>query len=148
MNSVNQATIALMLLHLGTPQAGSLGDAPAKDEKKRLVAEQMQFTDSEARQFWPIYEKLQREWAVQQARRTAMMGEFGRHYEDMPEAEAKRLTLERLAVEENRIRLFRSYLPKFEKIMTWRKIARYYQIESKLHAAVNAEIAEELPLVK
>ncbi len=46
------------------------------------------------------------------------------------------------------MRLRRAYLHRFEKVVPVKKLARYIQIESKIRAAVEAGIAEELPLIK
>lgn len=147
MNAAMSLSCLILALQLGVTHAETAGTS-LEQRKRRLVAEEIRFSDAEAGRFWPLYEDLQREWCSLEAKRAALMGEFGSHYDDMPETEAKKLTLERLAIEEERLRLFRSYLPKFEKVLCWRRIARYYQIEGHLNAAVNAEIARELPLIK
>ena len=41
----------------------------------------------------------------------------------------------------------KSYVPKFEKVLPAAKVARYYQIENKIRAAIKYELAEGIPLV-
>lgn len=117
-------------------------------DRKHLVAQSLPLTAAEAEKFWPLYERFQREITVLTEKRRALIAEFGENYDDMSDAAARKLTLDRLELGEVRCRLLRAYLPRFEKVLPPRKLARYYQIEGKIAASVEAGIAEELPLVK
>jgi hypothetical protein len=50
-------------------------------------------------------------------------------------------------IEKERTALRQNYMPKFRKVLPERKVLRYYQLENKLQAVVNYEIAAEIPLV-
>jgi len=54
---------------------------------------------------------------------------------------------EALAVEEEELKMKRSYVPKLEKVLPGAKVARYMQIESKIRAIVKMELAASIPLV-
>jgi hypothetical protein len=41
-----------------------------------------------------------------------------------------------------------AYLPKFRKVLPEVKVARYYQIENKIQAALVYELAAQIPLMK
>jgi hypothetical protein len=117
-------------------------------DRKRLIAENLQLTASEAGRFWPLYEQFEKDLFVFTEKRRAIIAKFGENYESMTDAMAKELMIDRLELAEERDRLRRSYLPKFEKVLPVKKLARYYQIEGKISSAVEAGIAEELPLIK
>ena len=53
-----------------------------------------------------------------------------------------------LAIQEAEVKLKRSYVPKLEKALPEMKVARYIQIENKIRAIVNYELAAEIPLVE
>jgi hypothetical protein len=132
-----------------------LGAAPAEvnadiysEERRRLIAEDLPLTEIEAARFWPVYERYQADLARLLQRRRRYIEEYGSYYEDMTDEMAKKLIIESLDLEEDLLRLWRHYLPVFEKVLPAKKLARYYQIEGKIRAAVNAEIAERLPLMK
>jgi len=57
------------------------------------------------------------------------------------------LTNEYISIESDRVALMKAYLPKFNAVLPPTKVARYYQIESKLRAAVNYELADAIPLM-
>lgn len=112
------------------------------------MAQSLPLTAAEAGKFWPLYERFQRDIVALTEKRRVFIAEFGENYDDMSEAAARKLTLDRLELGEARYRLLRAYLPRFEKVLPPTKLARYYQIEGKIAASVEAGIAEELPLVK
>jgi hypothetical protein len=117
-------------------------------DRRRLITENLSLTASEARAFWPLYEEYERDLEQVTARRRAVIAEFGENFDTMSDAMAKKILVDRLKLEEERGRLRRLYLPRFERILPVRKLARYYQLESKIRAAVEAGIAEELPLIE
>jgi Spy/CpxP family protein refolding chaperone len=156
MHGPRSLTIALLALAVSNPIAAA---EEAKEpltaateqyslERKRLIADNLHLTASEAEHFWPLYEQYEKELFVLTEKRRATIAKFGENYESMTDAMAKEILLDRVNLEEERIRLRRVYLPKFEKVLPVKKLARYYQIESKIRAAVECGIAQELPLIK
>lgn len=130
--------------------AASLDEAAAEfhRNRKRLVEQSLPLTAAEAEKFWPLYERLQQDLAGLMEKRRAVIAEFGENYDDMSDAAAKKLMIDRLELQEARYRLLKAYLPRFEKVLPVKKLARYFQIEGKISASVEAGIAEELPLIK
>ncbi|RYU63219.1 hypothetical protein EWI61_01815 [Methylolobus aquaticus] len=129
------------------PVMGPEGLADQAD-KRQLVGDFLQLSTAEASGFWPLYERLQSEWRALQSDREEHLRNYGRDYAAMTDALALEYTKELLQHEERRIRLMRQYLPSFQKVLPARKVARYYQIEEKIHAAVSAETAVEIPLIQ
>lgn len=117
-------------------------------DRKRLIAENLNLTEAEARRFWPVYEAFERDLLELTEKRRRVIAKFGENYEAMTDAMAREILNDRLELEEERTRLRRLYVTRFEKVLPIRKLARYYQIESKIRAAVEAGIAQELPLLK
>ncbi|PYM98114.1 MAG: hypothetical protein DME08_08535, partial [Candidatus Rokuibacteriota bacterium] len=61
---------------------------------------------------------------------------------------ATKLLADYLALERAHVALLSSYVPRFEKVLPAKKVARLYQIENKMRALVNYELAKQIPLVK
>jgi hypothetical protein len=61
---------------------------------------------------------------------------------------AKKLLDEYVTIETLGPKLLQAYLPKFRKALPEMKVARYYQIENKIQAAVMYELAAQIPLVE
>ena len=41
----------------------------------------------------------------------------------------------------------KGYVKKFKKVLPAKKVARYYQVENKLDAIIDVDLAREIPLV-
>ena len=117
-------------------------------DKKLLIAENMQLSEAEAKAFWPVYEAYQNELFLLQSRSIKLINDFSGAYEKMTDKEAKKLLDEYLTIEGLRMKLRQAYLPKFRKALPEKKVARYYQLENKIHAVVAYELAKGIPLVK
>ena len=119
-------------------------------DKKLLVAGNMELTESEAAAFWPVYEAYQKEIADLNQRTLKAIETYADVYNQgtVPDDVAKKLLDEALDIDADEVDLRKSYVPKFSKVLPAAKVARYYQIESKIRAAIKYEIASGIPLVK
>jgi hypothetical protein len=61
---------------------------------------------------------------------------------------AAKLLKEFMSIQGDRLKLQESYLPKFQKVLPAVKVARFYQIENKIRAVVDYDVASEIPLIK
>jgi hypothetical protein len=119
-------------------------------DKKLLVAANMELSESEAAAFWPVYEAYQKEIGELNQRTLKAIETYADVYNQgtVPDDVAKKLLDEALAIDAAEVDLRKSYVPKFSKVLPAAKVARYYQIESKIRAAIKYEIASGIPLVK
>jgi hypothetical protein len=120
-----------------------------KADKKLVVAVNMELTESEAKDFWPLYESYQKELAGINDRLAKLIMSYAQEYNNktLADEKAKELTDEMLVIEEAEVNLRKSYAPKIGKVLPAKKVARYLQIESKIRAIVKYELAAEVPLV-
>ncbi len=117
-------------------------------DKKLLVAENMQLTDSEAKAFWPVYERYQDELFLLRMRSLKLIKDYADSYKNMTDDDARKLLDEYMTIETLGLKLRKDYLPKFRKVLSPVKTARYYQIENKIQAALYYELAQSIPLMK
>ena len=117
-------------------------------DKKLLIAENMKLTETEAKAFWPVYESYQKDIGKIVERSKKLIEDYAKNYEAMTDATAKKLTDDMISIENDRLKLKKDYLPKFRKVLSDKKVARYYQLENKIHAVVSYELAKAIPLVK
>ncbi len=117
-------------------------------DKKLLVAANMELTETEAKAFWPVYDKFQDELFLLRARTARLIQDYSDSYKDMKNEKAKALLDEVMAIDSLGVKVRQSYLPKFRMALPEKKVARYYQIENKIQATLNYELAREIPLVQ
>ncbi len=117
-------------------------------DKKLFIADNMQFTEAEAKVFWPVYESYQREQLKLVDRTQKLINEYAKNYLTMTDATAKKLTDEMIALENDRLKLKKDFLPKFRKVLSDKRVARYYQLENKAFAVISYDLAKGIPLLK
>lgn len=117
-------------------------------DKKLLVAENMELTEAEAKAFWPVYESYQKDIGKMVDRTQKLIEDYAANYKTMTDPTAKKLLDDMIAIENDRLKLKKDYLPKFRKVLSDKKVARYYQLENKIFAVVSYEMAKVIPLVK
>ena len=151
-------TIALTITFIGITGFALAQDKPAdnmeivkekiRSDKKLFVATNMQLTESEANAFWPVYESYQAEIGKLRDREIKLIEKFAASYETMSDDVAKKLLDDSLSIDSGHQKLRQSYLSKFSGVLSDKKVARYYQLESKIDAVMEYELARRIPLVK
>jgi hypothetical protein len=117
-------------------------------DKKLVIAETMGMTESEAKVFWPVYEAYQKDLVKLNDRILKLINDYADNYFTMSDQAAKKLMDEYMAIETERLKIRQSYLPKFRQVLPEMKVLRYYQLENKIQALVDYEVAAIIPLVK
>ncbi|HET9383757.1 MAG TPA: hypothetical protein VFO67_01325 [Gemmatimonadales bacterium] len=116
-------------------------------DKKLLVSESMALTADEATKFWPVYDAFQAELVTLNQRAVTLIESYAANATSMTDAAATRMTDDFVRLEQDRAALLQTYRPKFSKVLPPIKVARYYQIENKIRAIVNFELAKGIPLM-
>ncbi len=140
-------------------QAASAGSNTASDtdikllredirsERKRLVAANMPLTDTEATKFWPIYDQYAAEVSKLGDTRVALIKEYAQSYDTMTDAQANDLMNRSAAIDQQFSALLLKYVPIFEKVISAKKTAKWYQIDRRLDLLINLELAANIPMV-
>mgnify|MGYP003489963784 CR=1 FL=1 len=117
-------------------------------DKKLIVADNMQLTETESKAFWPVYKQYQNELFLIRVRSAKLIGDYKNAYENMTNDVARKLLDEYMNIEVLTLKLRKAYLSKFREVLPETKVVRYYQIENKIQAALMYEIATSIPLIK
>jgi hypothetical protein len=117
-------------------------------DKKLLVAQSMQLTEEEGKVFWPIYDAYQAEKSKLADRRIKVIEDYATNFQTLSDDVAKDLVDRSIGIQKDAVKLMESYLPKFSKAVGDKKAARFYQIENKIDAIVNFELAANIPLAQ
>jgi hypothetical protein len=119
-------------------------------DKKLVVATNMELTESEAKNFWPIYNEYQKDLQNINGRIVAVLESYAADLKSksLTDDKAKQLIDEALAIDQAEANLKSTYAPKLSKALPVRKVARYLQIENKIRAVVKYDLAQGVPLVR
>src|SRR5918994_827825 len=119
-------------------------------DKKFVVATNMELTESEAKNFWPIYDQYQKDLQNINGRILTVLESYAADFKSksLTDDKAKKLIDEALAIDQAEANLKSTYAPKLGKALPVRKVARYLQIENKIRAVVKYDLAQGVPLVR
>ena len=120
----------------------------AKANKKLIVSTNLQLTEGEAKGFWSIYEEYQKALRELNERTGKVIKDYANNYNYLSDEKAKSILEDYITIEEDRIKLQKSYISRFNKVLPAKKVTRYYQIENKLSAIMKYDLARGIPLVK
>jgi hypothetical protein len=118
-----------------------------RSERKRLVAANMPLTDTEATKFWPIYDQYAAEVTKLGDTRVALIKEYAQSYDTMTDAQANDLMSRSAAIDQQFSALLLKYVPIFERVISSKKTAKWYQIDRRLDLLINLELAASIPMV-
>jgi hypothetical protein len=120
-----------------------------KADKKLLVAGNMDLTDAEAKQFWPVYDSYQKDLESVNKQLFKTIKDYADAFNagTIPNDTAKKLLGEALSLEEQEVKLKRTYAEKLGKVLPATKVARYIQLETKIRSLIKFEMAQQIPLV-
>jgi hypothetical protein len=172
MTTIRAATIGTGLLVLaaiggvGYAQAPATKDNPPADangdmtgeieltraaiqvRRQALVTAAMDLEGKEADSFWPLYRDYRQAMAKVNDRYVKLLTSYLESYDTLTDEFAKGMMKEYLSIERDRTGVKATYVPKFSKVMPTKKVARFFQVDNKLDAIINSELAQIIPLVR
>jgi hypothetical protein len=121
-----------------------------KADKKLIVATNMELTESEAKNFWPVYDDYQKELQKINQRMVKLLNDYAADYKtnSVSDEKAKKLTDEYVSLQQAEANLTTSFVPKLNKALPPKKVARYLQIENKIRAVIKYDLASTVPLIE
>ena len=158
MSHLMHRAIAVVLLLAAVPafaqDAANIGakiretQALVAKEFRQIIREEMMLTDAESKEFWPLYERYSAEKRVINEPYFAGLIEYvDRYYNgDLEDEHAERLMNTYFEVNQGVLRKRQEYVKKFGKVMSSIKVMRFFQLENKVQAEVNAALAVTIPL--
>ena len=159
------ALLGICLLAAGTVRAAGHGKAEpgkvvAKEadlatlidtfraNRKAFIAVNLALTPEQAANFWPVYDRYQKEISAVGDRITALIEDYKTNYPTLSNDKALQLMRDYLAAEADRLKVRRDYIDEFAKVVPGVTVARFYQIENKIDAVVRYDLASTIPVVQ
>jgi len=116
--------------------------------KKQIIAANLSLTDTEAEQFWPIYDRYTAEMARIMDKKFDLLKEYATNYETITDEQADSYIQGRAAVEKSILELRLKYLPVFRKALSGKKAALFTQMDWRLSLVVDLQVASQVPMIE
>lgn len=116
--------------------------------RQAIIAEGMKLTDDESLAFWPAYRDYRLEMARLGDRLVKVITEFAAADAALSDEQANRLLDEYLDIRAKDVSVKKKYVGVFRKLLPAPKVTRFFQLENKLDAVVNYDLAKAIPLTR
>ena len=119
-----------------------------RSERKKVVAANMPLTEAEATKFWPLYDRYISETIKVNDKRFALLKEYAQSYDNSTEEQADSFIKRWLMLDGDNTQLRLKYVPEFEKVISHKKTAMFFQIDRRISMMIELQLAAQVPLVK
>jgi formate dehydrogenase maturation protein FdhE len=120
--------------------------ARIQGDKRAIVLSTLQLTDAEVQAFTPIFDKYQAEMKTLATKYMDVLNKFASNYDSMTDDAAEEILKESFEVREDRIALTQDYAKRMGNKLPATKVLRWVQIENKITALLDWQMAQIIPL--
>jgi len=120
----------------------------AQTDRKAILLGNMSFTAEESDLFWPKWEEYRAAAAANGDRLLALIKDFAENYNNMTNQKADELMSDHFSIEMQDVVIRQNFAKEISGFMPARKVMRIVQVENKLDAAIDLQLASEIPLAK
>lgn len=140
----------------GTPDAAraditsdiELTRAAIQLRRQAIVTAAMDLEPAQAEVFWPLYREYRNDMAKVNDQYVKLLATYVENYDTLSDPLAARILKNYLDIEKGRTAVKARYVPRFQKVLPARQVMRFFQVDNKLDALINAELAAEIPLAR
>lgn len=117
--------------------------------RRQIIADELRLTEVEADAFWPVYDAYHADIMIVRDEQAETIGRYIKTYRagDVTDSYAEQLLDNGLDIKNDLLKIQKRYLKKFKKALPVRKVVRFYQLETKMDAEIDAQLAVAVPLM-
>jgi hypothetical protein len=159
MSSRHNFGLVIGLIILAATGAHAQHDALAADAgdarlllqagREDIIRDEMRLSEAEDAAFWPVYDRYQSDLTLVRNRYAVLLADYIQAYRSgsvSPEL-ADRLVDEFLEIQSDILKIKKKHLKAFRSVLPSRKAARFYQLENKMDAELEGQLALVVPLI-
>jgi hypothetical protein len=119
-----------------------------RSQKKQLIAANLPLTDAEAVTFWPLYDQYTAETVKINDTRYGLIKEYAANYNKLTDAQAQDYITRSIGVDESFVQLRQKYVPIFQKVLSGKKTAMFFQMDKRVGLMIDLQLASMIPIVQ
>ncbi len=119
-----------------------------RSERKKVVAANMPLSEVEATKFWPVYDRYIGETIKVNDLRFAVLKDYAETYDTATEEQADSFIKRWVALDGDNAQLRLKYIPEFEKVISHKKTAMFFQIDRRVSIMIELQLAARVPLIE
>src|SRR5262245_1172459 len=115
-------------------------------DRKAVVVAAMELTDSESKDFWPLYHEYRAAMDKISDDRLELVLKYAKLYPTVTEEQATEMLNSYTSLEQRQVEQRNVYLKKFSKVLPSAKALRFAQVETRLDLLIHLNLAARIPL--
>ena len=119
-----------------------------RSERKKVVAANMPLSEVEATKFWPVCDRYIGETIKVNDLRFAVLKDYAETYDTATEEQADSFIKRWVALDGDNAQLRLKYIPEFEKVISHKKTAMFFQIDRRVSIMIELQLAARVPLIE
>jgi hypothetical protein len=116
-------------------------------EKKKIIALNVPFTETEATKFWPVYDQYAADMRKHYDEFYAIIKDYAANQKTITDDQAIKMIQRWSAVQVELAQTREKYIPIIEKVIPGKKAALFFQIDRRVYALIDLQVASEIPLL-
>ncbi len=120
----------------------------AESDRKMLIEKNLKMNKEQSQKFWLVYTAYRKDINKIQQQQFSLIKDFAKNYQNLTDEKAAKLLDTHIQSKRNLLNIRKKYLGDFRKSVPAKEIAKFFQVENKLNAIVNVQLAQDIPLVK
>jgi len=118
-----------------------------RTEKKKIIAMNIPLTETEATKFWVVYDQYTAEMAKTNDEFFSIIKDYAANQKTLNDDQALNMVKRWADAQVRHMQVRLKYIPQFEKVVPGKKAALFFQIDRRLQALMDIQVAAEIPLV-
>lgn len=115
-------------------------------EKKKIIAMNVPLNPNEATVFWPIYDEYDIAMKKHYDEFYGVIKDYAANQKTLTNAQAIGMVKRWSDIQVRLAQTRQKYVPQFEKAVAGKKAALFFQIDRRLYALMDLQVASEVPL--
>lgn len=120
----------------------------AQADRQAILMGNMEFNADESAEFWRAWKEYRAAMKANGDRMLNLIKNFAVNYENMTDMKANELMTDYFSIKMQDLVIKQQFAKKIDVFLPARKVMRVIQIENKLDAAIEMQLASEIPLTR
>ncbi len=116
-------------------------------EKKKIIAMNLPLTETEATKFWPVYDAYAMEMKKHYDEFYLVIKEYAANQKTLTDEQAVAMIKRWSKIQVEVAQARQQFIPNVEKVLAGKKAALFFQLDRRLYALIDLQVASEVPLV-
>lgn len=119
-----------------------------RSKRKQLIAANLKLTDTEATNFWPVYDKYIQELVGINDKKFALIQDYADNWGKMTNDQSLLFSRQWLDMDIQIAQLRQKYVPIVAKVLDGKKTATFFQLDRRIAMMLDLQVSSQMPLVQ